>query len=129
MKSFSRKLNLKTFSRKLQLPAGVQFRNPEEASRAKEKLSTGKYYLLGFTCTHDKDCRTPQEERRMFKPVSKNAYHNGVALAKCPCEKLHLIADNLNWFGEEKNIEEIIKARGEEVQKLSVEVDPKFSIS
>ena len=42
-------------------------------------------------------------------------------LVKCPCDKLHLIADNLGWFGEEKNIEEILKNKGESVTRMRAE--------
>ena len=40
-------------------------------------------------------------------------------MVKCPCEKLHLIADNKGWFGDENsNIETILAERGESVTKL-----------
>jgi len=77
---------------------------------------------LAFTCTHTGDCsQATPEDRRAVKIISKKSYEEGVVLVKCPCEKLHLIADNLGWFGEERNIEEILRNKGEEVQRLRAE--------
>ena len=46
----------------------------------------------------------------------------GVVLIRCPCDKLHLIADNLGWFDDEKiNVETILAERGESVKKLVAE--------
>ena len=42
----------------------------------------------------------------------------GVVLVRCSCcSKLHLIADNLGWFGDRTNIEHIMLERGVEVSR------------
>jgi protein import protein ZIM17 len=33
------------------------------------------------------------------------------------CSNLHLIADNIGWFGEEKNVEEILFKLGQTVRR------------
>ena len=96
------------------------------------KLASGEFSALQFTCTHgDKyaeACSTSPQDRTVTKVVSKQAYQKGVVFAKCPCEKLHLVADSLGWFDDEKtNIENILKEKGEQVKKLTV--DDLFSLS
>ena len=51
---------------------------------------------------------------------SKDSYQTGVVLGRCPgCKKLHLIADNLKWFSDDKkNLETILNDRLETYQKL-----------
>lgn len=54
---------------------------------------------------------------------TKRSYHHGIVLIKCEgCTGLHLIADNLGWFEDSSiNVEDIIKSKGEDYKKLSVE--------
>ncbi len=57
---------------------------------------------------------------RQARTFSKDAYENGVVLIRCEgCDNLHLIADNLGWFREEKiNIEDIMQEKGKKVFKF-----------
>lgn len=65
-----------------------------------------------FTCNK---CET-----RAVKSFTKAAYEKGVVLVQCPgCQKRHVIADNLGWFGEQKNVEEILREKGEEVRRIT----------
>ena len=70
------------------------------------RYGTGGHYVIMFTCTHCNSKNT--------KKFSKGSYHTGVVLIRCDgCEKLHLIADNLGWFREQKtNIEDLAKETG-----------------
>ncbi len=55
-----------------------------------------------FTCNV---CQT-----KASRTFSKDAYSKGVVLIRCEgCDNLHLIADNLGWFRDEKvNIEQLM---------------------
>ena len=65
--------------------------------------------MMMFTCTH---CDTKQS-----KFFTKSAYHEGVVLVKCEgCGRVHLIADNLGWYGDEKtNVEKMMNDKNEKV--------------
>ena len=69
--------------------------------------------VAAFTCAK---CET-----RSVKRFSKQSYLHGIVIVECPgCEVKHLLADNLGWFDDvEKNIEEILKKKGEEVIRIS----------
>lgn len=56
-------------------------------------------------------------ETKQARTFSKASYEEGVVLLRCEkCDNLHLIADNLGWFEDEKtNIEQLMKEKGESV--------------
>lgn len=67
----------------------------KETVTGKEVGNVSGAYHMVFTC---KVCQT-----RSAKQFSKQSYCNGVVIVRCPgCKNLHLIADNLGWFTEEK---------------------------
>lgn len=51
-----------------------------------------------FTCGK---CNT-----KAIRSFTKNAYHKGVVLIRCEgCQNIHLVADNIGWFGPDpKNL-------------------------
>ncbi|KAG2434843.1 hypothetical protein HXX76_007728 [Chlamydomonas incerta] len=71
-----------------------------------------------FTCTK---CDT-----RSTKAFSKQSYQKGVVLVRCPgCQKLHLVADHLGWFGEEPfMLHEHVAQLGGNVVRISAD-DPR----
>ena len=73
-----------------------------------------------YTCAVE-GCGTKQA-----RTFTKDSYEKGVVLLRCEgCNSLHLVADNLGWFeadgvykGTNTNIEQILAAKGEKVQKF-----------
>ena len=48
----------------------------------------------------------------------------GIVVVRCQaCDNQHLIADNLGWFGDAVNIEQMLAERGEEVKRIQAD-DP-----
>lgn len=83
---------------------------PQESKTASVKTETPQL-MIAFTC---KKCNT-----RSSHTMSKQAYTKGTVLIQCPgCKNRHLIADHLKIFNDENiNIEDILKAKGENVSQ------------
>ena len=59
---------------------------------------------MAFTCAK---CET-----RSIKGFSKRAYHFGVVVVTCPgCERKHVVADRLGWFGEKGDAGDFIQEK------------------
>jgi protein import protein ZIM17 len=89
--------------------------NKQSLGKVKAKLQ------IVFTC---KKCNT-----RSSKIISKHAYEKGVVIVRCDgCKNNHLIADNLNWFQDTscRNIETILKQKGENVRRIRNDQDGYF---
>jgi len=82
---------------------------------ANKKYAIGKvdqYMAAEFKCGK---CKT--HNTHVFL---KKSYEQGEVIVRCPgCKHLHLMADNKGWFGEAKNVEEILKAQGKPVRRMS----------
>ena len=75
--------------------------------------SEGDKYAMVYTCSV---CET-----RAAKMISKQAYHHGTVLIRCPgCQNLHLIADHLGQFEERGwNVEDFLAEHGEKVTRVA----------
>lgn len=93
--------------------AGVRAREVEGVEGVRTE---GPKFLLRFTCSHAACSLTDESQRVVTKVVSQKAYKDGIVLVHCTCDKLHLIADRLGWFGDgPTDIETIMAERGEAV--------------
>lgn len=80
-------------------------------------VDTHGQYMIMFTCGK---C-----DHKQSKFFTKTAYHSGVVLVKCDgCGSVHVIADNLGWYGDKANIEDIMKQKNQEV--LLGHADPRL---
>jgi DNL zinc finger len=78
-------------------------------------LSKSDKMVILYTC---RVCDT-----RSARTISKPAYNEGVVLVRCPgCQKLHLIADRLGYFGDEDaDVEKLLAAKGERVRRATLD--------
>lgn len=80
-------------------------------------------YDITFTCT---PCSTRSTHR-----ISKQGYHYGSVLIKCPeCKNRHVISDHLKMFGGKDNvtIEDLMREKGELVKMGSLAEDGAWEI-
>ena len=60
---------------------------------------------------------------KLARKFTKDAYHKGVVLIRCDkCDNIHLIADNLGWFEDNKwNVEQLQENNGKPLLKIKSE--------
>ncbi|UKJ87903.1 hypothetical protein MACJ_000345 [Theileria orientalis] len=87
-----------------------------ESINLSETSSNKDRYIAVFTCNI---C-----DHRSAKSFSKQAYNHGIVYVRCEsCKSLHLISDQLGWFGDKQNIEEILSRKGHHVSKMELGQD------
>ncbi len=85
---------------------------PDEFSKRSIYSKEKNDLIMMFTC---KVCDT-----RSAKTMTRDTYDNGIVIVRCPrCQKLHLIADRLGWFGEPGSVEDFLAQQGVDVRKVS----------
>ena len=113
------------FSNKITIENSKNLKNEIETENETEKKkkftsfqdipgvkTEGEKYAMVYTC---KVCNT-----RSIKQISKQGYHHGCVLVRCPgCLNLHLIADHIGIF-EDKGwtIESYLAEYGESVKRV-----------
>ncbi|KAG9246589.1 DNL zinc finger-domain-containing protein [Calycina marina] len=91
---------------------------PDSATQPKsEPRPEVPSYEITFTCT---PCST-----RSTHKISKQGYHHGSVLVKCPeCKNRHIISDHLKVFGDKSmTIEDMMKEKGELFTKGTISED------
>jgi protein import protein ZIM17 len=84
----------------------------DESSKRSMNSKEKNDLIMMFTC---KVCDT-----RSAKTMTRDTYDNGIVIVRCPrCQKLHLIADRLWWFGEPGSVEDFLAQQGVDVRKGS----------
>jgi protein import protein ZIM17 len=84
----------------------------DESSKRSMNSKEKNDLIMMFTC---KVCDT-----RSAKTMTRDTYDNGIVIVRCPrCQKLHLIADRLWWFGEPGSGKDFLAQQGVDVRKGS----------
>nr|XP_033341597.1 DNL-type zinc finger protein-like [Megalopta genalis] len=90
------------FDRKFVSRTQINFCKTDERLKKYLLGQISKKMRLEFTC---KKCN-----HRSSKLISKTAYEQGVVIVRCDnCKNNHLIADNIGWFEELKDVRNIEK--------------------
>jgi hypothetical protein len=84
----------------------------DESSKRSMNSKEKNDLIMMFTCTV---C-----DPRSAKTMTRDTYDNGIVIVRCPrCQKLHLIADCLGWFGRPGSVEDFLAQQGVDVGKGS----------